>query len=211
MNRTKSVILADDHAFTLSGMVHALASYCDISVVGTAANGIEAIALIKRFKPDCAILDYSMPGATGLEVLFEGKRWSPDTRFVLITGTPNARSMQELIAAGVNGLFTKSADPHNICAAIARVLDGEDEISPDMQRLADKADGGHALTAREREVLLAVARGLSNPQISQSLGVSPKTVDSHRTSLMRKLDVNSTAALLVRAMKDGLIDVSGDV
>ncbi len=167
--------------------------------------------MIKQHQPDCAVLDYVMPGATGLEVMLEARRWSPKTRFVVITGTPAASTIRSLLSAGINGLFVKTTAPQDICDGIEQVLQGRDVIAQELQAMADHLDTDLSLTAREQEVLIAIARGQSNPKISELLGISPKTVDSHRTSLMRKLGVNSTAALLVRAMKNGLIDVSQDI
>jgi DNA-binding NarL/FixJ family response regulator len=204
----RSVVLADDHAFLLAGMEQALDNVPGLSVVAKASDGIEAIAQIKTLKPDCAVLDHTMPGATGLEVLIEGRRWSPETRFVVVTGSGLPTILREIVEVGVEGLMLKSAPPEEICRVVRDVAYGGMCISEDVRALLDQAGQAEALTDREREVLHSIARGLSNAKTSDVLGISPKTVDSHRTSLMRKLGVNSTAALLVRAMRDGLIDVS---
>jgi DNA-binding NarL/FixJ family response regulator len=202
----KTVVIADDHAFTVSGMRAAVAAMVDFEVVAVAANGIEAIALIKRHQPDCAILDLSMPGANGLEAMIEAKRWSPRTRFAVITGNRSDALFVQLVDAGVSGIFLKSASPDSLCDGIRRIVAGGRVIPSDIASLAGGDAGRTQLTAREIEVLQAIARGNSNVQIAGLLGISPKTVDSHRTTLMRKMDVHSTATLLVRAMREGLID-----
>lgn len=205
-----TIILADDHTFTLAGMRNALNSVAGFTVIGTATNGIEAISLIKRLQPDCALLDLSMPGANGLETFLEAKRWSPKSRFAIVTGTASAAIFNQLLEAGVSGIFLKNAPVNEICEGIREIMTGRRVISPAARKILDHhaaASGPGGMTAREIEVLQCIARGQSNNKIADHLGVSPKTVDSHRTSLMKKFGVHSTAALLVRAMKDGLIDV----
>lgn len=207
----KTVFLADDHALLLSGLRQALNDTPGLRVVAEAADGIEAISLIKRVKPDCAVLDHTMPGATGLEVVIEGRRWSPETRFVVVTGTALPAVLRELRDTGIEGLLLKTTPPDVLCRAVRDVANGGKVLPEDVQKLIDEADQANLLTDREREVLRSVARGHSNTRTSELLGISAKTVESHRASLMRKLNVNSTAALLVRAMRDGLIDVSDTI
>lgn len=179
----------------------------DVDVVGAAKNGIEAIALVKKFRPDAALIDFSMPGANGLEVFVEARRWSPQTRFAVITGIDVPTRYRDLVDAGIRGIFLKNMPPADICAGVRRVLAGETVVSADAEAAIGEIRQCESLTAREFEVLQAIARGHSNGQIAERLCVSPKTVDSHRTSLMRKMGVHSTATLLVKAMRNGLIDV----
>lgn len=202
-----TAVIADDHAFTVTGISATLAETVGFDIVGTADNGIEAIMLIKKHRPDCAILDLSMPGANGLEVFVEARRWSPQTRVAIITGNPSPAIFAQLVQAGIDGIFLKSAPPDEICAGLGAVARGTRVIAAEIGAILDPGGDQANLTAREIEVLHGIARGLSNMQIADMLGVSPKTVDSHRTTLMRKMDVHSTATLLVRAIRDGLIDV----
>jgi DNA-binding NarL/FixJ family response regulator len=202
-----TVVIADDHAVTAAGISWALAEIVGFDVVGVAGNGIEAIMLIKKHRPDCAILDLTMPGANGLEVLIEGKRWSPRTRMAILTGSPSPAIFAQLVEAGIDGIFLKTSAPEDICAGMRDIANGMRVISPEIAAAVKSAGGTAGLTAREIEVLHGIARGLSNAQIGETLRVSPKTVDSHRTALMRKMGVHSSATLLVRALRDGLIDV----
>ena len=202
-------MIADDHAFIVEGMAAMLENTHGFEIAGRAANGIEAIALIKRLQPDCALLDLSMPGANGLETFLEARRWSPDTRFAIVTGNPSPAIFAQLVDAGVSGIFLKSADPGDICEGVAEICRGRKVLPPEISRVLQAETAGSEMTAREIEVLQAIARGKSNNQIAEHLGVSPKTVDTHRTNLMKKLGVHSTATLLVKAMKDGLIDITG--
>jgi len=203
----KTVVIADDHPFTVDGMESVINGVVDLEVVGTAPNGIEAIAMIKRLKPDCALLDLSMPGANGLEAFLEAKRWSPDTRFVIITGISAASLFKQLYDAGIDGLFVKNSPPEEISAGVSRIANGMRVISPKAQAIIDESEQKQNLSAREIQVLQGLARGQNNKQIANALGISPKTIDTHRTTLLRKMNVNSTAALLVLAMRSGLIDV----
>lgn len=176
-------------------------------IVAVAENGIEAIAAIKKWRPDCAVLDLTMPGASGLEVLIEARRWSPQTRVIILTGNPSPAIFDQLVNAGAEGIFLKNAPIEELCDGLREIAAGRRIIAAQAGAILAEAPASHELSGREIEVLHCIARGLSNTGIAEHLGVSPKTVDSHRTSLMRKLDVHSTATLLVRAMRDGLIDV----
>jgi len=202
-----SIIIADDHPFTVEGMEAAIENVPNLTVVGKALNGIDAISLIKRAQPDCALLDLSMPGANGLEVFTEAKQWSPRTLFVIITGISAASLFQNLYEAGIDGMFVKNTSPEDITAGIVKVCQGERVICEEAMSAIEMAQENEKLSKREHEVLLALSRGLSNKEIAVYLGVSPKTIDSHRTNLLRKMKVNTTAALLVTAIKNGVLDV----
>lgn len=187
-------------------MVDAIKAVDGFEVVATTSNGISAITAAKTHKPDLALLDLSMPDITGLEVFLEIKRWSPDTRVAIITGNPVSGLITQLVDAGVHGLFVKSAAPDEIFEGVKRIYAGETVYSPSIEAIL-AAQGAQVLSAREIEVLSSIANGLSNPKIAKHLGISPKTVESHRASLMKKLGVHSTASLLIQAVRKGLIDV----
>ena len=202
-----TIVIADDHPLTTDALARIITSRLGANIIDKVENGIDAIAAIKLHRPDCAILDLSMPGANGMEVFTEAKRWSPDTRYIIVTGMPSPALFAQFVDAGVDGIFMKNSPPDEICDGVQKVMSGKKIFSDDVTQLLEFSDNRKELTNREIEVLQSIARGNSNNQIAESLGVSPKTVDSHRTSLMRKLEVHSTATLLVQAMKEGLIDV----
>lgn len=204
----KRVLIADDHAFVSWGLAKALAALDDVEIVGSVANGIEAIAHIRKTAPHCAILDYNMPGANGLEVFIEARRWSPQTRFVLFTGSTTPALLDTLVKNGIHGISLKDATETEIVGLVRAVLDGRTVIGPSAARLMAAAADHLPLTDRELSVLQAIARGHTNASAAESLGISPKTVDTHRTSLMRKFSVSSTASLLVAAVRAGLVDPS---
>ncbi|MEM7290916.1 MAG: response regulator transcription factor, partial [Pseudomonadota bacterium] len=201
-----TIFIADDHTLTVNGTQSAIETLLGFDVVGTATNGIEAISQIKRLAPDCAILDLVRPGASGLEVLIEARRWSPDTKFAVVTGSASPKLLQQVIDAGASGVFLKSSSVEELCVGLRDIASGKSVVGNDAKELMKQSHNDENLSKRELEVLQSVARGLSNNGIAQRLGISPKTVDNHRTNLMRKLAVHSTATLLVRAMRDGLID-----
>ena len=200
-----SIILADDHPFTAEGMEAVIESVPELEVIGKAFNGIEAISLIKRTQPDCALLDLSMPGANGLEVFEEAKLWAPKTKFAIITGISAASLFRNLYEAGIDGLFVKNMQPEKITAGVLDICKGKRVISDEAMAAIKIAQENEKLTQREHEVLRALSQGLSNKEIARQFNVSPKTIDSHRTNLLRKMNVHSTAALLVTAMKTGIL------
>ena len=203
----KTIIIADDHPFTAQGMRQNIEAGNVFKFVGEASNGIAAIALIKKIQPDCALLDLSMPGANGLEVFLEAKRWSPKTRFAIITGLSAATVFRQLYDAGIDGLFVKNSDAAIIHEGLMKMMQGHRIISKEAQKAIDSSNHEINLSKRELEVLQALAKGQTNREIAETLGVSPKTIDTHRTNLLRKMEVKSTAALLVKAMRDSLIIV----
>ena len=204
------VLIADDHAFISWGLANALLAVLEIDIVGSVTNGIDAIVQIRKERPDCAILDYNMPAANGMEVFLEAKRWSVQTRFVLLTGVAQAQTIQSFVEAGVHGIALKDSTGDEVVEVVRQVLAGKQVIGASAQRLL-KAQGqmqgeGLVLTERELTVLQAIARGHTNTSAAESLNVSPKTIDTHRTNLMRKFAVNSTASLLMAAVRAGLLD-----
>jgi len=202
-----TVVIADDHPFIVEGMISTIDLVPSLNVIGTAKNGIEAIALIKRLKPNCALLDLSMPGANGFEVFLEAKRWSPNTRFAIVTGRSASSLFKQLFDAGIDGLFVKNSDSQDISQGILRMAQGERVISAEAMTIIKTSEVNEKLSNRELEVMHGIARGERSSEIAVSLGISPKTVDSHRTNLLRKMEVNSTAALLVKAIRVGLLKV----
>jgi DNA-binding NarL/FixJ family response regulator len=202
----KKILIADDHAFVSWGLASALAAVDNIDIVASVTNGIDAIVEIRKTTPDCAILDYNMPGANGLEVFLEARRWSPETRFIVLTGSTTAETIDALVRNGIHGVSLKDASETEVVDMVRKVLAGATVIGASAARLRIAPAHTIPLTDRELAVLQAIARGHTNASAAESLGISPKTIDSHRTSLMRKFSVSSTASLLVAAVRAGLVD-----
>jgi DNA-binding NarL/FixJ family response regulator len=203
---TTRVLIADDHAFVSWGLGKALSALEGIDIIGSVTNGIEAIVEIRKAKPDCAILDYNMPGANGLEVFLESKRWSPETRFVLLTGSATPQTLKALIDAGIHGVCLKDGTETEIVEVVKEVCAGKTAIGASARLLLKSGAEAVAVTDRELAVLQAIARGHTNASAAESLGISHKTVDTHRTNLMRKFAVNSTASLVLAAVRAGILD-----
>lgn len=203
-------VIADDHALMLAGARAMLEGTGRIEVVAAVSDGLAAIAAIHRHRPDLAILDLSMPHANGMEAFLEARRWSPDTRFVLFTGMIAPAAAAALVDAKVGGLFLKSEPPEALVAALPKVMAGRQALSPGAEALLAAARAAEGLTARELQILQAVARGATNAEAAESLGISGKTVDKHRTNLMRKLGAHSTAELVMTGVRLGLLSTDGE-
>lgn len=199
-------VVADDHAIVRQGVKSILRLHPDIEVVGEAANGVELITLVKRYKPALAFADIAMPYASGLETVDEIKRWSPDSKLVILTGLTSRGLIAQAHAAPVDGVFLKSDPPEELFNAIPAILSGDRVYSTAIKAILDEATHADKLTARERQVLLGIARGETNAKIAERLGLSANTVDKHRTNMMRKLSVHSAAELLALAVREGLLD-----
>jgi DNA-binding NarL/FixJ family response regulator len=203
-----TAIVADDHKLLRDGIKQILQSVDGISVIAEAQDGLEAISLVRQHKPGLLTLDMAMPYAQGLEIYEEVRRWSPDTRVIVFTGLTSLGLLSELVTAGVDGLFAKRGDPDELRDSVGVIVSGAKVIAPEIVALLEEGTPASSLTARERQILSLVATGLSNKEIATRLGVSLKTVDNHRTNLMRKLDVHSIAELLSYALREGLLEGS---
>lgn len=182
-----------------------------VTIVAEAENGLEAISLVRQHRPGVLTLDIAMPYAQGIEIYGEVRRWSPDTRIIVFTGLTAIGLLSELVAAGVDGLFMKRGDPAHFADGLKLILRGAKVISPDVLALLEDRETSVELTARERQILSLIATGCSNKEIATRLGLSLKTVDNHRTNLMRKLDAHSVAELLSYALREGLLDTAAQV
>lgn len=207
-------IVADDHAIVRAGLRVALetpelVSGRLIEVVAEAGDGLTAIAAVRQHQPDLLLLDVQMPLAGGVEVLVEVRRWSPDTRIVVFTGISAIGKIGDLVDAGVDGLFSKSAADGEIYSRIAAILGGERFIAPIFSGALELQGGQQqSLTLRERQVLNLIVAGRQNKEVAAILGISIKTVDRHRSTLMQKLGVHSLAQLIAYALRHELIDAS---
>ena len=206
-----TAVVADDHHIVRAGLRMALETpglveEDGVAVLAEAEDGLEAIAAVKRHRPNLALIDVSMPRASGVEVVVEIRMWRPETKIVVFTGVSAPGLIGGLIEAGVDGLFSKAAPNERLYEKLPQILRGGRFVDTRFLAILEDTPEDNALTPRERQTLNMIARGKSNKEMAQALGISPKTVDKHRTSLMQKLGVNSMAQLLARALKDGLID-----
>ena len=209
-----SAVIADDHQIVRAGFRLALETpgtidTREIKVVAEAVNGLEAIELVKTHQPDLLLLDVSMPLASGAEILLDIKRWSPDTKIVVITGITSVGLLSSIVAAGVDGLFSKASDNTELFAKLPLILHGGRHIESNLTTLLENTAPMGDLTPRERQSLNMIVAGRSNIEIADMMGVSPKTAEKHRASLMQKLEVNSVVGLMSKALQEGLIEQHG--
>lgn len=217
MMRTR-ILLADDHALVRQGFRALIDAIADFEVVGEAADGREALKLIRAFAPDVALMDISMPELNGLDATAHARRERPQLRVIIVSMHATEAYVLEALRAGAAGYLLKDADAGELERAIRAVVRGERYLAPALshhviERLmrfehGDTAAATEALTARQREVLQLVAEGRSTREIAARLNLSIKTVETHRAQLMQRLEIYDVAGLTRYALRIGLIDPS---
>jgi len=209
------VIIADDHAVVRQGIRGVLEDIDGLEVVAEAGDGDEALALTEEHHPDVVVLDVTMPGKTGLEVAKELRDRGSDVRVLVLSMHDEPEYVLEAVRAGADGYVLKDVAPSELRAAIAAVHEGREYFSArvthqlsvglreeiDREQRKSRLD---SLTAREVEVLLMVAEGMTNRGIAEKLGISPRTVETHRERVMAKLRIRSVAGLTRFVMEQGL-------
>jgi DNA-binding NarL/FixJ family response regulator len=206
------VLVADDHTIVRTGIRHVLESEAGFEVVGEAASGAEAVSLATSLQPDVVLLDISMPDGSGLEVADRLRQATAPPRVLMLSMHSNAEYVLESVRAGAHGYLLKDAAATELRSAIRAVCRGESYFSPPVAgslsaavRGDDDASLVSQLTGREREVLQGIARGRTNKEIAAELGISHRTVETHRESLMRKLQIRTVAELTRLALATGVI------
>ncbi len=204
------IVLADDHEVVREGL-RALLERQGFQIVGEASDGREAVRLVEKTEPQIAILDLAMPLLNGVDATRQICRISPRTKTILLTMYREDQYVLEALRAGVAGYILKTKAAKDLVQAISQVSRGAVYLSPEVsQTLIDAyrtnlKPAAEPLTAREREVLQLVAEGKTTKEVASVLGISVKTADSHRTHLMRKLDIHDTAGLVRYAIRIGLV------
>lgn len=202
------IVVVDDHEIFRLGLRTLLEAEPGFKVIGEAENGKAAIKVITDTLPDVVILDYSMPGLSGLEIMQILRQKSSSVKVILLTASKSESVLSEALNTGANGLILKQDASSQLVQAIESVIHGEQIISSSIIPLVKRFDMLSKLTNRERQVLRLIANGYRNREISEDLDIALKTVDSHRTNLMRKLNLHSLADLIELANKAGLNDPS---
>ena len=218
MSDSITIVLADDHAMMRGGVRSILEHSDGIVIVGEAANGREAIDLASRLAPDVMLIDISMPDLNGVEATKRIRAIDPKIAVIALSMHSDARYVTGMLDAGARGYLLKTCDAAELVRAIAAVRRGKLYVTSDVthvlleRRHADGTRPGNrtgtpapdALTPREREVLQLVAEGLTSKEIGARLGTTLKTVETHRTNVIRKLDLHSVAELTKYAVREGL-------
>ena len=207
------VLLADDHALVRAGFRSLLQNIPAVTVVAEAGNGREAIELLRKHQPHIALMDIAMPGLNGLEALTRCKEF-PKTRVIILSMHVTEEYVVQALRRGAAGYLIKDAAVGELAVAIRSILKGETYLSPTisrhvidtyLKRVGDKSGRFDQLTSRQREVLQLIAEGNNTKEIAFLLGLSVKTVETHRGHLMAKLGIHDIAGLVRFAMRSGLI------
>jgi DNA-binding NarL/FixJ family response regulator len=211
-----SIILADDHQVLREALRLLLETQSDFKIVAETGDGLEAVRLTEKHKPDVLIVDMMMPGLSGLEVARRTKRLFPAIKVIVLSMYDTESYVVESLGAGVSGYVLKKSSAQELVFAIRQALEGNVYLSPSlneraiqayMQRSQESraADPFDSLTDREREIFQLAAEGLSNPHIAEKLSLSARTVEMHRGNLMKKLGLKSQTELVKYAVKRGVV------
>ncbi len=219
MSERIRVLIADDHPVVRQGLRTFLGVQDDIEVVGEAEDGVSAVTLAESLRPDIVLMDLKMPGADGVAALAELRARGVPARVLVLTSVTERRHVLPAVRAGAAGYLYKDVDPRALVQAIKAVHDGHVLFAPDAAeammragtagaaadaRERDDDRGPAALTEREREVLVHIARGRSNREIARTLVVSEKTVKTHVSNLLMKLGVQDRTQAALYAVRHGL-------
>ena len=205
--------IVDDHAIVRSGLRQFFSEHVDLRVVGEAANGREAIDLVRAQEIDVLVMDLSMPGQSGLDALAMLRAKAPDMGILILSGYPEEHYAINLIRQGASGYLNKECDPKEIVEAIRAIALGRRYLTPAVaellaQQLNRKGDAPphEQLSEREFQVFLKLARGETAGDIAKSLSLSVKTVSTYRSRILEKMNMKTNAELTHYAVREGLVD-----
>jgi DNA-binding NarL/FixJ family response regulator len=204
------LLLADDHTLVRAGIRALLQRLPGVEVVAEAGDGREALRLIEDHQPDVVLTDVSMPGMNGLELVAQASRRWPAVRVLVLSMHGSSEYVLQALRAGAAGYLLKDAATAELEAAVQAVARGETYLSPAVSRhvvagYVRQAEGGDPLTPRQREILRCIAEGKTTKEIARLLNISVKTVETHRTQLMDRLDIHDVAGLVRYALRCGLL------
>jgi two-component system response regulator NreC len=209
------VLIADDHAIVRAGLRALIGAEAGLELVGEAAGGYEAIALVEKARPDVLVLDLSMPDLDGISVTRDIKPRFPELRILVLTLHEDEALLKEAIKAGAAGYILKRAAEAELISAIRVILRGDLYVDPSMIRSllgetrptpAHQFTSAESLTSREKEILKLIVEGYTNRQIGEHLNISVRTVEGHRANISDKLGLHSRVELVRYAREHGLIE-----
>lgn len=214
--KTHNVMIVDDHTIMRDGLEALLTADKEFNVVGTVADGRAAIRSVASLKPEIILMDLSMPRTGGIEAISTIKRRHPAVKIVALTFHKEDKYIHATLEAGADAYVLKDDSRTELLMALKSVLNGKSYLSPSIcdRVVAGFLAGGNEsssepsweiLTQREREVIKLIAEGNRTRQIAEYLSLSPKTVEKHRTNLMKKLDLHSVSAVTVYAIQNGFV------
>lgn len=212
------IVVADDHAILRQGLRALLSASDEISIIGEASDGQEAIRITNQLKPDVLLIDLSMPRMNGTEAIQVLRARQPDLKIIVLTVHRTEEYVRAALDAGINGYLLKDDTHNELLSSIHAVLNGQTYLSPsicghvvntylDPNGALVHGSSLEALTTREREVIKLIAEGMTNKSIARQLFISVKTVEKHRSNLMRKLNLHSAAKITAYAIEHKLIEI----
>lgn len=209
------VLIVDDHKLVRAGLRMLLQHEPEIVVIGEAESGEQAVQLTESLKPDVALVDLTMPGMTGWQLLEEIKARTPEVKIIILSVHSTEEHVVRALRAGAKGYVLKEAAPQELISAVRAVGAGDAWLPSQLsQQVLDAylrriqvTDPPNLLTARQREILRLIADGASTKQIAADLDLSVKTVESHRAQIMAKLDIRDTAGLVRYAIRHGISEL----
>jgi DNA-binding NarL/FixJ family response regulator len=204
-----TLVLADDHGIVREGIAAFCASRPDLKILGQSSDGGEAVELILALKPDFAVLDLNMPKVSGLDVIRRVRQSKSETKLIVLSISRDENLIRELFRSGANGYILKDGPARHLFDAINYIQDGGQYLTPLIRREAvdtkvDKKDSLTLLSRREYEVFSFLVDGMRPKDIAKMLEISPKTVDTYRANIMRKLEVDGIAGLVRFAIQRNL-------
>lgn len=217
MTKPHKILIVDDHTIMRDGLQALLSSDPNYEIVGTLADGKSAIQSVATLEPDVILMDLTMPGTSGIDAIKEIKRRNPRIRIIALTFHKEDKYIHATLEAGADAYVLKDDSRTELFTALSSVIRGKSYLSPSIcdrvvaGYLAGGVDGNsetpswEVLTRREREVIKLIAEGMKTKEIATYLSLSPKTVEKHRTNLMRKLDLHSVSAVTVYAIQNGFV------
>lgn len=218
MSQKIGILLADDHTLLRNGIRALLEDESDMVIVGEANDGREAIKLATQLKPNVILMDIAMPLLNGLEATRQIKREHPEINVLVLTMYDHEEYFRQMLEVGASGYIIKRAAANELVSAIRAVHNGEAVLSPAITRLlledylirdpsAKEENDPNSLSAREREVLQLIAEGKTSREIAELLNLSVKTVQTHRTNLMQKLNLHDRGDLIKYAIQKKIIEL----
>jgi DNA-binding NarL/FixJ family response regulator len=216
MAEKKKIVLAEDHKILREGLKSLLGGEEALEVIGEAEDGLQAIRCVEEYRPDLLLLDLSMPRMDGISAIKEIKSRFPDTKVLALTIHESDDCILEAFRSGADGYCLKEADRLELLSAIRTVLSGKRYISPGIsdqvlegylegRKTLKTTSSWDSLTEREKEIIKLIGEGYKNKEIANYLCISVKTVEKHRSNLMRKLDLHTASALTTLAIEKGLV------
>lgn len=209
------ILLADDHHVVRQGLRALLETESGFRLVGEAADGLEVVPLVEKLKPNVLVLDIKMPGLNGLDVAKQVTQRAPDTRIIMLSMFSDEAYVVQALRNGASAYVLKESRANDLLTAIREVSEGRRYLSPPLSEKsietylakanAAALDPYETLSPREREVLQLASEGLSNPDIGVRLGISARTVETHRANLMKKLSFKGQTDLVKYSIRKGLI------